>query len=90
VPLVVRLLLTLLVLGSVGLLGWTVRLLVLRLRRLGTDLDRLRLELNPALHQIERDAEVTTTELAAIGDRLEARARAAAARPRRRWRPGAT
>lgn len=87
-PLAVRVLLILLVLTSMGVLAWTVRLLVRRLGRLGSDLDRLRLELDPALRQVKLDADVTATELAAIGDRLEARARAAAARPRRRWRPG--
>lgn len=87
-PFAAGLLLTLLVLLSIGALAWTVRLLVHRLGRLGADLDRLRLELDPALRQVQLDAEVTATELAAIGDRLEARARAAAARPRRRWRPG--
>lgn len=87
-PFAAGLLLTLLVLASIAGLAWAVRLLVRRLGQLGADLDRLRLEVDPALRQLEADAAVTTTELAAIGDRLEARARAAAARPRRRWRPG--
>lgn len=87
-PLAVRVLLILLVLVTMGVLAWTVRLLVRRLGRLGSDLDRLRRELDPALRQLQLDADVTTAELAAIGDRLEARAAAAAARPRRRWRPG--
>jgi hypothetical protein len=88
VPFAAGLLLTLLVLASIAGLAWAVRILVRRLGQLGADLDRLRLEVDPALRQLEADAAVTTTELAAIGDRLEARARAAAARPRRRWRPG--
>lgn len=87
-PTAVLLVLILAVLVSIGALGWTIRLLVLRLTRLGRDLDHLRLELTPALQQLEADGEVTAAEIAAIGDRLEARARASATRRRRRWRPG--
>jgi hypothetical protein len=88
VPLAVTLLLVTVVLLSIAALAWAVRLLVLRLGRLGRDLDHLRHELTPALQRIEADGEVTAAELTAIGDRLEARARAATTRRRRRWRPG--
>jgi hypothetical protein len=75
------------VLATVLAIVWTVRLLVGRLRTLGGDLDRLQRELTPALQQLEADSAVTTAEVAAIGDRLEARAQAQLTRPRRRWRP---
>jgi hypothetical protein len=75
------------VLVTVAAVVWTVRLLVARLRTLGGDLDRLQRELTPALQQLEADSAVTTTELAALGDRLEARSRAAVTREKRRWRP---
>jgi hypothetical protein len=90
VPPVVWLVLAAAVLLSIGALAWTVRTLVRRLLRLGRDLDDLRLELTPALRQLEVDGEVTAAEVAAIGDRLDARARLAASRRRRRWRPGPT
>jgi hypothetical protein len=88
VPSVVWLVLAAAVLLSIGALAWTVRTLARRLLRLGRDLDDLRLELTPALRQLEVDGEVTAAEVAAIGDRLDARARLAARRRRRRWRPG--
>jgi hypothetical protein len=44
------------VLLSIAALAWAVRLLVLRLGRLGRDLDHLRLELTPALQRIEATA----------------------------------
>lgn len=69
-------------------LALAVRKLFRRLVLLGSDLHRLRGELTPALHQLQADGEVTANELAAIGDRLEERARRAATRSRRRWRPG--
>jgi hypothetical protein len=72
---------------TLGALAWTVRALVTRLGRLGDDLDRLQHELTPALRALEADAAVTSTELAALGDRLEARAAAQAIAKRRRWRP---
>ncbi len=50
-----------------------VRALVARMRRLGADLDRLQRELTPALQQLQADAAVTSTELAALGDQLEER-----------------
>jgi hypothetical protein len=87
VPPVVWLVLAAAVLLSIGALAWTVRTLVRRLLRLGRDLDDLRLELTPALRQLEVDGEVTAAEVAAIGDRLDARVRLAASRRRRRWRP---
>lgn len=87
-PLAVWLVLAAAVLLTLLALAWTVRTLVLRLGRLGADLDRLQRELTPALHELALDSEITAAELAAIGDRLEARAAAAATRRRRRWRPG--
>jgi hypothetical protein len=75
------------VLVTVAAVVWTVRILVARLGTLGGDLDRLQRELTPALQQLEADSAVTTTELAALGDRLEARARADLTRRPRRWRP---
>jgi hypothetical protein len=80
VPPVVWLVLAAAVLLSIGALAWTVRTLARRLLRLGRDLDDLRLELTPALRQLEVDGEVTAAEVAAIGDRLDARARLAARR----------
>lgn len=74
-------------LATVVALVWTVRLLVGRLRTLGGDLDRLQRELTPALRQLEADGAVTSAEVAAIGDRIEARAQVQLARPKRRWRP---
>jgi hypothetical protein len=72
---------------TVAAVVWTVRVLVARLRTLGGDLERLQRELTPALQQLEADSAVTSTELAALGDRLEARSQAAVARRPRRWRP---
>jgi hypothetical protein len=72
---------------TVAAVVWTVRVLVARLRTLGGDLDRLQRELTPALRQLEADSAVTATELAALGDRLEARSDLAMVRRRRRWRP---
>jgi hypothetical protein len=71
---------------TVAAVVWTVRVLVARLRTLGGDLERLQRELTPALQQLEAGSAVTTTELAALGDRLEARSQAVVARRRRRWR----
>lgn len=68
-------------------LVWIVRRLVVRLLRLGRDLEHLQRDLTPALADLQRDVEVTGTELAALGDHLEESARVRAARPRRRWRP---
>jgi hypothetical protein len=88
VPIVVWWVLAAAVLLTFVALGLTIRTLVVRLGRLGRDLDRLHHDLTPALRQLEHDGQVTTAELAAIGDRLEERARLAAGRRRRRWRPG--
>ncbi|MEX1177882.1 MAG: hypothetical protein WEB09_05430 [Nitriliruptor sp.] len=74
-------------LATVGAVVWTVRALVGRLGQLGGDLDRLQRELTPALRELEAGSEVTSTELAAVSDRLEARRRVSSARSRRRWRP---
>lgn len=76
-----------LVLLTMVALVFAVRTLVRRLGRLAGDLDDLQRELTPALRQLEADGEVTAAELAAIGDRLDERARLTAARRRRRWRP---
>ncbi|WP_052667522.1 hypothetical protein [Nitriliruptor alkaliphilus] len=87
-PTVVWPLLGVLVLVTMVALVLSVRTLVRRLGRLAGDLDDLQRELTPALRQLEVDGEVTATELAAIGDRLDERARLAATRRKRRWRPG--
>lgn len=86
-PLPVVAILLLAALLTFAALLWIVRRLVGRLLRLGRDLDRLQRELTPALDALQRDATVTGTELAELGDRLEEVARQRAARPRRRWRP---
>ncbi len=87
-PLAVWLVLAAAVLASLLALGLTIRTLVQRLGQLGNDLDRLQRDLTPALHQLELDGQVTATEVRAIGDRIEERARSRAARRPRRWRPG--
>jgi cell division protein FtsB len=88
VPPAVWIVLVVAVLVAIGALAWSIRRLAQRLGQLGSDLDELQRQLTPALHQLERDGDVTAAELAAINDRLEDRARAAATRRRRRWRPG--
>jgi hypothetical protein len=87
VSLPVVLVLVLAVLATLGALGWTVRVLVGRLRTLGGDLDRLQRDLVPALEDLQRDADVTRAELDGLGDRLEDWSDVRARRPRRRWRP---
>lgn len=86
-PLVVWLSLAAAVIVTVAALAWTLRALIGRITRLGADLDRLQRELTPTLRQLEADSTVTSAELAALGDRLEARSLAGRARTRRRWRP---
>ncbi|MEX1165012.1 MAG: hypothetical protein WEB03_15685 [Nitriliruptor sp.] len=86
-PLLVWSSLAVAVLVTVVALAWTIRALVGRLRHLGADLERLHRELTPALERLQADAEVTSTELAALGDQLEERAQLQRARRPRRWRP---
>lgn len=69
-PVPVVLVLVLAVLVTVGALVWTIRTLVGRLGTLGGDLDRLQRGLVPALEALQRDADVTRTELDGVGDRL--------------------
>lgn len=85
VPVVAALLFAALV--TLVALVWMVRRLVVRMLRLARDLDRLQGDLDPALDALRREVDVTRTEVAALGDRVETNAQLRRARPRRRWRP---
>lgn len=74
-------------LATLVALIWIVRRLVGRILRLGRDLERLQQEVDPALDALRREVEVTSTEVAALGDRVEQAAAVRRDRPRRRWRP---
>lgn len=66
---------------------WMARRLLGRLLRLLRDVEQLQGSLDPALEELRREVDVTHTEVAALGERVERAAAERRARPRRRWRP---